>query len=118
MHEGGLGARRRQHAEGEVDADRRQALGGQLPTEVTGATGQVHDRRTDGQAERAHGATPPTNVHPEGHDAIDEVVARRDGIEHRAYRRHLRLALREGVGRGEAGHRGHGRKPRWLYPNR
>ena len=40
------------------------------------------------------------DVHPEGHDPIDEVVPRRDGVEHGPHGLHLGRALGQGGGWG------------------
>ena len=71
----------------------RQAVGGQLAAEVAGAAGQVEHDRPRARAAAAHRPPPPADVHAERHDPVDEVVARRDGVEHRPDRLHLVVAL-------------------------
>ena len=90
---GAVGAGRGEHAERQVDADRPQPGGGQLAAEVAGAAGQVEHGGAAGQAEVAHRAPPPADVHAERHDPVHEVVAGRDGVEHRPHGPHLLLAL-------------------------
>src|SRR3546814_6511600 len=58
-----------------------------------------------------------SDIHPERHDAVDEVVARGDGVEHRAHRGDLLVAFGERLGHLEGGHRGHGRNDRCRAPN-
>src|SRR3546814_4321645 len=57
-----------------------------------------------------------SDIHPERHDAVDEVVARGDGVEHRAHRGDLLVAFGERLGHLEGGHRGHGRNDRCRAP--
>ena len=82
-----------QHAVGQVDADRLEACGRELAAQVAGAPGEVEHDRAAGQRELVDGAPPPADVHPERHDAVHEVVARGDGVEHRPHRGGLLLAL-------------------------
>ena len=53
-----------QHAEGEVEADRLEALGGELAAEVAGAAGQVGHHRARAEAQVADGAAcaSPTSI--------------------------------------------------------
>ena len=49
------------------------------------------------QAELADGPPPPAHVEAERHDPVDQVVARRDGVEHLAHRGPLLVALGQRV---------------------
>lgn len=69
----------------------------QVDAQVTGARSEVDDGAVLRKSELAHGAAPPACVESEGHDPIDEVVSRGDGVEHVADRSDLLVALREGV---------------------
>ena len=58
------------------------AAGGQLATEVSGAGCQIEDEIIGAEQEGIEGSPAPPNVEAKGHDAIDQVVAGRDGVEH------------------------------------
>ena len=78
-----LGASRGEHPVRKIEPDRAESLRLEFAAEVTGAACQISDERTGGEAKVAHCAAPPSNVHPEGHHSVDEVVARGDGVKHR-----------------------------------
>ena len=74
----------------------RSADGRPCAGRCTGRPCPTRDRAPSspaGKLERAHRPPPPPHVEPERHDAIDEVVPRRDGVEHLADRLLLLLAL-------------------------
>ena len=83
-HERRRGAGRGEHARREVDADRPVARVGER-------RGRGRRCRTRGRARAApagsrsvrDGGTPPADVHAERQHAVEEVVARRDAVEHR-----------------------------------
>ena len=77
----------------------------QLAAQVARPAGQVEHRGSPQQGERPHGPPPPADVHAERHDAVDQVVARGDGIEHVLHRPDLVVAL--GQLRTGGGHRRH-----------
>ena len=55
--------------------------------QVAGAARQVdHDRARAAVPARADGPAAPPDVHAEGHDAVDQVVAGGDHVEHRLHR--------------------------------
>ncbi len=68
----------------------------ELAAKISGAGSEINQQRALGQLERIDGPATPSNVEAEGHDAIDQVVARSDGVEHRLDRRALLFPLREG----------------------
>ncbi len=84
LHQGGVGAGGGQHPVGEIDADGVVAGGAQLPAQVARAAGQVEHHRSLGQAQLPHRAATPADIETERHDPVDQVVAGRDGVEHRA----------------------------------
>ena len=65
----------------------------EVDAQVAGAARQVEDTAAGRQFERAHGPPAPPHVEAERHDAVDEVVPRRDGVEHVAHGADLVVAL-------------------------
>src|ERR1035437_3350683 len=76
----------------------------QLVAEIPCAAGEVRDRRAPRRSQRGARATPPAHVEPQRDDAVDEVVARRDAVEHRLddIGLHLRGGQRGAVHRDHA----------------
>ncbi len=72
----------RQHAPRQVHAERGQPGVRQDAEEVPGPTGQVEDPGAGRQPEGPGRLLAPPDVEPEGHHAVDQVVARGDGVEH------------------------------------
>ena len=91
----------RQHARAQVRPDHAVAAPSCQPGEVPRPAGQVEHERVLGQGERPHGAPPPGLVEPEGHQAVHQVVARCDGVEHGAHA--CRLLVAGGQWRGRRG---------------
>ena len=88
-----------QHPEGQVGPDRPAVpCMVELPAEIAGAAGEVEHRRAGRQAEAVGPCAGATDVHAEGHDPVHEVVAGRDGVEHRPHRRHLVVTLGQMLG--------------------
>ena len=65
----------------------------QLDAQIPGATRQVRNEGAWREAKFAHCPFAPSDVESEGHQAIDEVVARGDGVEHLAYGHDLGITL-------------------------
>ena len=66
-----------------------------VDAEVSGATGKIEHSRSTSKCQFAHCNLAPACVKPEGHDAIDEVVTRSNGVEHVLYDFRLRVSLRK-----------------------
>ena len=95
----------REHPRGEVDADGPQAGLAELATQVAGAARDIEHDRTGSRA-RARGTAvaAPADVHAERQQAVEQVVARRDPVEHvfddlrlvgRCRQRRVRVGLHE-----------------------
>lgn len=83
----------RQHAEAEVDGKRRVAGATEIDAQVAGTCCKIDDTRTPREAECAHGPSAPPNVEAKGHDAVHEVVSRRNRVEHRPHGANLLFTL-------------------------
>ena len=86
-----------QHPQAEVDRDGTVAGPGEVDAQVARAAGQVEHPAARRQAELPNGAPSPAHVEAERHDPVDQVVARRDGVEHLAHGGPLLVALRQRV---------------------
>ena len=84
MDQGTWRAGVREHARGEVHPDWAKETAVELTAEVPRAASDVEDHRTNRQLESINAAVPPTPVHPERHDPVDQLVAAGDGVEHLA----------------------------------
>jgi len=82
-----------QHSIGKINRDWRKTCFSEVDAHVTRATRQVEDDASFRQSERSEGDLPPTHVEPEGHDAVDEVIARGDLVEHVLHGSTLRVSL-------------------------
>ena len=72
-----------EHPEGEVDADGRSRRVPSSRHRSPVPQARSSTRPPTGAAGRRDRLSPPPHVHPEGHDPVDEVVARGDRVEHR-----------------------------------
>ena len=63
--------------------------------EVPGAAREIKDERAGPKTEGRNGGPAPGLVESERHEPIDQVVARRDGVEHRAHPGRLLRSLWE-----------------------
>jgi hypothetical protein len=78
-------AGRCQHAGGEVDADGGRAGAGRETAHVAGTAAEVDDAIPWSDAGDGHGGAAPALVEAEGEQAVEQVVARRNAIEHRLH---------------------------------
>ena len=92
LHERHAAAVGRQHAAAQVGPDDAVAPAEGHLGEVAGAAGQIEEERPGGQGEGGDGGPSPELVEPEGHEAVDQVVAGGDGVEHGADSNRLLLA--------------------------
>ena len=81
-----------------IESDREKAGFLDLPAEIAGTAGKVDDCASAGYTEPFHRRLAPSDIKPERHDAVDEVVARRDRVEHRPYLTPLLLPSWQMVG--------------------
>ena len=98
LHARAAAAVGREHAVAEVEGDGPDAALGEIDAQVARAGGEVDDRGARGKGQEAHGLAAPAHVQPKRHDAVHEVVARGDGVEHLADRLHLVVALGQLLG--------------------
>ena len=70
----------------------------QVDAQVARAGGEVDDRAVLGKPEHSNGPTPQADVEAEGHDAVDEVVARGDLVEHVLHSSSLFVAVKQALG--------------------
>ncbi len=89
LHPGRTAAVGGEHPEAEVERQRPVSLAGQVDAKVAGTAGQVDHCARPWQIEQFHRLASPAHVEAEGHDPVDEVVSRRDGIEHLTNSGHL-----------------------------
>ena len=89
LHQGRGGPVGVEHAGAQVGPDDAVAVAQRQAREVAGAAGQVEHQRSFRQCQRGHRAASPRLVEPERHQSVDEVVARRNGVEHGAHARRL-----------------------------
>jgi hypothetical protein len=93
LHDRRRGAPGGQHPEGEVDTDGDQPGMCQVVAEVARPAGDVEHGRAGREPQGADGLPAPADVQAEGHDPVDQVVPRRDPVEHRPHRPRLVLTL-------------------------
>lgn len=87
-----------EHAETEVDRNRLESCATEIDAQVSSSTGEVEDRAARCEPQFLDGETAPSNIETKSHDAVHQVVARCDGVEHRAYRAYLVVTFREALG--------------------
>jgi hypothetical protein len=102
-----------EHPARHVGSDRDVSHAGEVTAEVAGATGEIGHDRAGRQRQVTHAPPPPTDVEPEGHDAVDEVVAGRDPVEHRRDQAGLVVSGREFAADGVGGGVAHLNQIRW-----
>jgi hypothetical protein len=98
----GLGARGSgsvggEHAVAEIHGDGTEPGLGEIDAEIPGARGEIEHGGPGRKGEIADRPSAPPDVEAEGHDPIDEVVSRRDRVEHLADGALFLGALRERV---------------------
>src|SRR5581483_11220152 len=79
----------------EVESDGEGAAAAGFNREVAGAAAEIEHHRPGSKLEHPDRPAAPGAVHPERHQAVHEVVARRDAIEHRSDERGLLGAVRQ-----------------------
>ena len=87
-----------QHPVRQVDRNRRQPCVSKIDAHVARSTRQVEHDAVLWQTECLEGNLPPAHVEPERHDAVDEVVARGNLVEHVLHCSALCVSLQEALG--------------------